>query len=167
MSTEEAQAGAPANEDVRVFLIVVDDTEEWRAALRFACRRAQHTGGRVALMHVIEPADFQHWMAVEEVMRAEMREEAETRLHSVAEEVVELTGQMPILHIREGTTREELLALINEEPSISILVLGAHPGAEGPGPLIQYLTTKGLGRLRVPITIVPGNLDAEAIDGLA
>jgi len=167
MSSEDAPSGEPAGSDERVFLIVVDDSEEWRAALRFACRRAQHTGGRVALMHVIEPADFQHWMAVEEVMRAEMREEAETRLHSVAEEVVELTGQMPILHIREGTTRDELLALINEEPSISILVLGAHPGAEGPGPLIQYLTTKGLGRLRIPITIVPGNLGAEAIDTLA
>ena len=32
----------------RVFLVVVDDSEEMRVALRFAGQRAKHTGGRVA-----------------------------------------------------------------------------------------------------------------------
>ena len=46
-------------------------------ALRYAARRAQHTGGRVALLYVIEPSDLQQWMAVETLMREERREEAE------------------------------------------------------------------------------------------
>ena len=37
----------------RVFLVVVDETEEMRNALRYACRRAQHTQGKVALLLVI------------------------------------------------------------------------------------------------------------------
>ena len=61
----------------RIFLCVVDSSEEMRIALRFASRRSNHTGGRVALLYVIEPADFQHWMSVEEKMREERREEAE------------------------------------------------------------------------------------------
>ena len=40
----------------RVFLVVVDESPELKVALRYACRRAQKTGGRVALLHVTEPA---------------------------------------------------------------------------------------------------------------
>lgn len=152
--------------EVRVFLIIVDDSDEWRAALRYACRRAKSTGGRVALLRVIEPAEFQHWMSVEEVMREEAREEAEGLLQRVAKEVNQLTGQMPALYVREGGRREQLLQLIDEEPMISILVLAAATGSEGPGPLIQELMTKRVASLRIPVTVVPGNLSEEDIDAL-
>src|SRR5436190_16353335 len=57
----------------RVFLVVVDETEEYRIAVHYAARRAAHTGGRVALLYVIEPAEMQQWMAVEELAREERR----------------------------------------------------------------------------------------------
>ena len=64
-------------EPTRVFLVVVDDNPEMRAALRFACLRAKSTGGRVALLRCLEPAEFQHWMGVGEIMREEARALAE------------------------------------------------------------------------------------------
>src|SRR5258708_30748785 len=100
----------------RVFLVVVDESEELQVALRYAARRAQHTGGRVALLHVIEPTDLQHWGAVETLMREERREEAEALLQKLAAEVNALAGTMPVIYIREGRRRDELLALIDEEP---------------------------------------------------
>jgi nucleotide-binding universal stress UspA family protein len=151
----------------RVFLVVVDESDELKLALRYAARRAQHTGGRVAMLYVIEPSDLQQWMAVETLMREERREEAETLLHKLATDVAELSGSMPVIFIREGRRRDELLALIDEEPSISILVLAASAGTEGPGPLITALTGKSLTRLRVPVTIVPGGLTERQIDALA
>ena len=151
----------------RVFLVVVDQSEEMQVALRFAARRAQHTGGRVAMLHVIEPADFQHWMTVGDLMREEARSEAEQLLQRLATRVNELTGQLPILYIREGDRRDELLQLIDEEPSIQILVLAANVGQGGPGPLVSALTGRFLSRLRIPITIVPGNLSDEDIDSIA
>ena len=66
--TEERSAGAPPEAERRMFLVVVDESEELHVALRFACRRAQRTGGRVALLYVMEPSDFAHWMAVKKVM---------------------------------------------------------------------------------------------------
>ena len=72
-----------------------------------------------------------------------------------------------MLYVREGTRREELLKLLDEEPQISILVLGANVGKRGPGPLIEALTGKFLGKLRVPLTIVPGNLTEEEIDSIS
>ena len=151
----------------RVFLVVVDQSEELQVALRFAARRAQHTGGRVALLHVIEPADFQHWMTVGDLMREEARSEAEQLLQRLATRVNELTGQLPILYLREGDRRDELLQLIDEEPSIQILVLAANVGQGGPGPLVSALTGRFLSRLRIPMTIVPGNLSDEDIDSIA
>jgi len=57
--------------------------------------------------------------------------------------------------------------LLDEEPGISILVLAAGTGAEGPGPLITTLIGKMSGRMRVPITIVPGILTDAEIAALA
>jgi len=151
----------------RVFLVVVDETEEYRIAVHYAARRAAHTGGRVALLYVIEPAEMQQWMAVEELAREERREEAEQLLQQLCEEIAPIAGAMPIVYIREGRRREELLALINEEPLISILVLAAGTGTEGPGPLISYLAGKPAARLRVPITIVPGGLTVDQVDALS
>src|SRR5262252_5938352 len=151
----------------RVFLVVVDETEEYRIAVHYAARRAAHTGGRVALLYVIEPAEMQQWMAIEELAREERREEAEQLLQGLCEELAPLAGAMPIVYIREGRRRDELLALINEEPSISILVLAAGTGAEGPGPLISYLTGKQAARLRIPITIVPGGATMEQLDSVS
>ncbi|HXP32060.1 MAG TPA: universal stress protein [Stellaceae bacterium] len=159
------QPALPPSE--RTFLVVVDETTEMRVALRFAALRAGHTGGRVALLYVIEPSDMQQWMAVESLMRAERREEAEQLLHKLSAEVSELSGSMPVVYIREGRRRDELLTLLDEEPSISILVLAAGTGQEGPGPLITALVGKMAGRMRVPITVVPGGLDDDQIAALA
>src|SRR5437667_8799789 len=117
----------------RVFLVVVDESEELQAALHYAARRASHTGGRIALLYVIEPSELQHWVAIENLAREEQREQAEQLMQRLCEEIQPISGSIPIVYIREGPRRDELLALINEEPSISILVLAAGIGPEGPG----------------------------------
>ncbi|HEX4113669.1 MAG TPA: universal stress protein [Stellaceae bacterium] len=151
----------------RVFLVVVDETEEMRVALRFACRRARHTGGRVALLHVIEPGDPQPFRQVEALMLAEQRADAEALIKTLSADVVEWSGQLPVVHLRDGYRAEQLLKLVEEEPGISILVLAAGTGSEEPGPLISQLVGRLSGRLQVPITVVPGNLSDAQIDRLA
>jgi nucleotide-binding universal stress UspA family protein len=149
-----------------VFLIVVDDSPEMRVALRYASRRALHSGGRVALLHVVEPPEGQHWMALEDLIREERRADAEELLQKLAVEVETLTGSPPVVHIREGLPRDELLALIAEDPAISILVLAAGVGEAGGGPLVSALSGRMLSHLRVPLTIVPGSLSDAEIDAL-
>ena len=147
----------------RVFLVVADDSDEMRGALHFACRRAKTSGGRIALLHVQEPADFQHWMAVEEIMREEKREAAEELMQVLSAEVLEWSGKMPSFYLRDGDRREELVKLLDEEPSISILVLGASIGRGGPGPIIDHILSRGASQLHIPITLVPGSLSDEDI----
>ena len=166
------EAAAPAAAEApkqsgRVFLVVIDNSPELRVAMRYACRRANRTGGRVALLHVTDDEDFRQFIGVSEVMRQESRQEAEALVQKMAAEIQKLSGAMPVLYFREGERREEVMKLIDEEPSVSVLILGAATGPKGPGPLVQALTSKFVGKLRVPVTIVPGNLTAEDIDHVA
>lgn len=163
----ETGAQDAAEPEERVFLVVVDETEEMTNALRFACRRAQHTEGRVAMLYVIEPPEFQHWLGVERVMQDEAREQAEQRLQTLAGRVYAMTGQRPMLLIREGRRHEQLLALLEEgEPKISVLVLATAAGRQDPGPLVTYLMGNMGGLLRIPVTLVPGILSEDEIDRL-
>lgn len=148
------------------FLCVVDESPELSRALRFSCQRAKRVGGRVALVYVIQPAEFQHWLGVGDLMQEEAREEAEALMSEAADKVMLLTGKIPALYIVEGNTSEELIGLVANEKNISLLVLGAATGKDGPGPLISYFIEKAAGKMRVPITVVPGNLSDEDIDAI-
>src|SRR5215470_245797 len=88
----------------RKFLVVVDNTPEHKVALRFATRRAQHTGGRVTLMCPAQLPDFQQWRGVEEIMRDEAHAEAENLIFTAAKDVNELSGIVPELVIEHGRT---------------------------------------------------------------
>jgi nucleotide-binding universal stress UspA family protein len=163
----EAKPAESSPASARVFLVVVDDTPELKLAIRYACLRAKKTGGRVAMLHVTAPEDMQEWIGVSRLIKEESRQQAVALMQKMAAEVQKLSGNMPVLYFREGDRRDEVMKLIDEEPSISILVLGASTGPKGPGPLVQALTSKYVGKLRVPVTIVPGQLTHDDIDHIA
>ena len=148
----------------RKFLVVVDKTPECKVALRFAARRAQHTGGRVSLLCVPQQADFQQWKGVEEIMMDEAHREAESLVYDAAKAVNDLVGIVPELLIEHGSPAECLLELVKRDKDISILVLASGTAKEGPGPLVSLFasTVQAL-----PVTIVPGDLSDEAVDELA
>ncbi|BCW86951.1 hypothetical protein sos41_00770 [Alphaproteobacteria bacterium SO-S41] len=151
----------------RKFLVVVDETPESRLAMRYAARRAEHTGGVVSLAHIIAPPDTQHWRGVEELMRAEAEAEAEATLYEAAKFVFDLTGQTSEVVLLEGKKKEALIGLIREDKALSILVLAAGSGREGPGPLVAAAAAGATGGFTIPCTIVPGGLTADEIDALA
>ena len=149
----------------RKFLVVVDGTPEAHAALRFAARRAHGTGGKVALLLVLEPGGFEHWLGVESLMREDARSEAERVLAECSAMVEMLGGEKPKTHIREGKLSEEINRLTDEDRTISTLVLASGVSANGPGPLVSALGT-GKSDFHVPVTVVPGDLSDDEIDAL-
>ncbi|MQX36080.1 universal stress protein [Roseospira navarrensis] len=149
------------------FMVLVDDSDEMRKALRFACIRARATGGRVVLMRIVEPPDFQHFKFVGDKMKSEALGDAEKRLQRLAAEVQRLSGRMPMLTVREGKPSEEITDCVREDPTISVLVLAAAGGKEGPGPLISGLAGSFGAGLRVPVLVIPAHMSEEDIDRLA
>jgi nucleotide-binding universal stress UspA family protein len=124
--------------------------------------RGQHAGG-VEILSVIPPDEFNHWIGVGEVMRAEARERIEAHFNVFAKWMRDRQGVDPSLVIREGEPVDQILAHIRDTPEIGVLVLGAGSGKGGPGPLVTALT-KQAGSLPVPITIVPGELSKEQLE---
>jgi len=95
----------------RKFLVVIDDTPECSRALVYAARRAERTDGGLVLLYVIVPGEFQHWVGVENIMRAEAAEEAEETLSKFADLVRKHSAIEPQLIVREGVRSEEIVKL--------------------------------------------------------
>ncbi len=154
----------------RKFLVVVDDSPEFDAALYFAARVAQRTGGSLCFLYVIEPGDFQHWIGVEAIRREEEIDKAKALFRRACIKISAVGCQdlEPEEVIREGKKPEQIEQLIEEDEDIAILVLGAASDAEGPGPLVLSLVTgTGVGTFPIPIYVVPGTLSPEDIQALA
>ena len=150
---------------MRKFLVVLDDSRECLNAMRFAAMRASKSGGGVAILSVIPPDEFNHWIGVGDLMRQEARERIEAHYEVFAKWMRDRQNIDPELHIREGEAVTEILDHIESDPEIGILVLGAGLDKKGPGPLVSQLS-KNAGTLPCPITIVPGNLTKEQLDAL-
>ena len=151
----------------RKFLVIIDDTPECSRALLYAARRAEHSGGALVLLYVIAPGDFQHWLGVENIMRAEAMEQAEATLGRFADQARSYGTVEPQLVIREGNRSDEIHNLIDQDEDIAILVLAAGTDKEGPGPLVTALAGKAAATFPIPITIIPGHLDDAAIAAVA
>ena len=141
------------------YLVCVDESDDCRVAMRLAALRARNTGGHVFLLYVVEPASFQHWGSVSEVM-------AEERLNALADEVHNYAGIRPVLFVQQGRKIAQILKLIDDEPDINAMVLGCAPEGKGSNDLVHELSNELTKRLRIPLLIVPGNLTDEQIKSL-
>lgn len=151
---------------MRKFLVVLDDSRECLNAIRYAALRAGHTGGGVQVLSIISPEEFQGWLGVAEVMRAEARERIEGHFAVFAKWMRDRQGIEPELVIREGEAVAEILAQIGDDPEVGVLVLAASDDKSGPGPLVTALS-RSAGSLPVPVTIVPGGLSKERMEAIA
>ena len=150
---------------MRKFLVVLDDSRECLNAMRFAAMRASKTGGGVEVLAVIPPEEFNHWIGVGDIMRAEARERIEVHFEVYAKWMRDRQNVDPTLVIREGQPVDEIIAQISENDEIGILVLAAGTDGKGPGPLVTQLS-RNAGSLPVPITIVPGDMSKERLEAI-
>ena len=149
-----------------VFLVVADETEEFMLALRYAAIVSKLRGARLGILKVIEPQDFMHWGNIENQMRREHREKAEKFLWEIAGHVEDFGCEAPAFYIYEGSLLDTIMETVENDPSVKRLILAtsAHPG--NPGPLVKHFTSKALSKLRVPLLIVPGHIDAQTLEDL-
>ena len=151
---------------MRSYLVVIDETSEARAALRFAARRASGTGGGVILLAIIPPAEFVQWGGVQAAMEEESKLRAEAMVLQASGAIVEEAGVAPTIHVRQGDPIKAITDALRDRDNIAALVLGA--AAEGgPGPLVSHFTGAVAGTLPCPLVIVPGRLGDEALDQLS
>ncbi len=151
---------------MRIYLVVVDETPESGIALRFAARRAVKTGGGVEILSVVEPQEFIAFGGIQATIEEEARLHAEGLVAQAAGTIIEESGLRPAITVRQGEGPRIIRELIDANPDIAALVLGA-AATGAPGPLIAHFAGTDAGALAVPVMIVPGSLSPEAIDRLS
>ena len=145
------------------FLVCVDDSEECKIALKFACMRAKNTKGSVVLLYVIEPQDLMHFVGVENIMKSEAYAKADEILKSLKSEVDINFGLNIECKIEKGHKFDKIVDFINQDDTISILVLGAAPEGKGTNDLVQRFSMALTTSIHIPLTVVPGNLTDEEL----
>ena len=150
---------------MRVYLVVMDETDEAKKAVRFASRRAAKTDGTLHILALVPQQNFNAFGSVQATIEQEAKERAEVLATSAAGNIFEEGGKMPQIAVRVGGGQNVIRDYLKDHGEIAALVLGA--AAEGnPGPLVTHFTGMS-GSLPCPVYIVPGNLSNEEIDALA
>ncbi|MHA3839952.1 universal stress protein [Sphingomonas aestuarii] len=151
---------------MRTYLVVIDESPEAEIALRFAARRAVKTGGNVEILALIPKPDFVQWGGVQATIEEEARTRAEALVTGAAGTLLQESGIKPSLTVREGDGAKIVREMIEANPEIAALVLGA-AATGAPGPLVTHFSGTDAGKLSVPVMIIPGSLDREGIDRLS
>ncbi len=147
---------------MRKSLVILDDSRECLNAMRFAATGASGRGGGLQILAIVPPEEFQHWIGVGEIMREEARDRIHAHFEVFAKWMRDRQQVDPELVIREGEAVPEIMAQIEEDGEIGLLVLGASPDKGGPGPIVSALSRR-LGTLPVPLAVVPGKLSKEQL----
>ncbi|PZU17658.1 MAG: universal stress protein [Citromicrobium sp.] len=139
---------------MRAYLVIMDETDEARTALRFAADRAAITGGAVHIIALVEPQSFSAFGAVQATIEQEARDRAEAVATSAAGALIAAGGRAPSITVCAGEGHAVVREYLEAHPEIAALVLGA--AKEGPpGPLVSHFSNHA-GAMPCPIYIVPG-----------
>ena len=125
--------------------------------------RAKNTKGSVVLLYVIEPQDLMHFVGVENIMKSEAYAKADEILKSLKSEVDINFGLNIECKIEKGHKFDKIVDFINQDDTISILVLGAAPEGKGSNDLVQKFSMELTTSIHIPLTVVPGNLTDEEL----
>ena len=151
---------------MRVYLVIMDETEEARTALTFASRRAAKTQGTVHLLALVPRQPFVAFGGVQATIEEEARARAEVLLTAAAGNVLSEGGHMPVISVRTGEGVRVVRDYLAQHPEVAALVLGA--ASEGsPGPLVTHFSGQGVGSLPCPLYIIPGGMGAQDLERLS
>jgi nucleotide-binding universal stress UspA family protein len=149
---------------MRVYLVIIDETDEARVAMRFAARRASKTGGAVHILALVPKQAFSAFGGVQATIEEEAQDRAEVLATSAAGELFSESGKMPQIAVRLGEGKAVITDYLADHPEVAALVLGAAKEG-GPGPLVTHFTANA-GSLHCPVFVIPGGLTEEEIDRL-
>ncbi len=150
---------------MRVYLVIMDETDEALVALQFAARRAAKTDGTVHVIAHVPQQAFNAFGGVQATIEAEARDRAEVVATGAAGSILHASGKMPTITVRVGDSAKVVQEYLAEHPEVAALVLGAAPHGN-PGPLVSHFTAVA-GSMPCPVFVVPGGLKQEDLDRLS
>lgn len=147
---------------MRTFLVIMDESDEARAAMRFAARRAVQVQGAVHILALVAQQNFSAFGGVQATIEEEARDRAEVLAHGVAGNLLAESGIMPTISVKIGQGVKIVAEFLETHKEVAALVLGAASGG-APGPLVTHFAAHA-GELPCPLYIIPGDYDEATAD---
>lgn len=150
---------------MRVYLVIMDETEEANVALRFAARRAARTGGQVHLLALVPRQQFVAFSGIQATIEEEARVRAEALVTAAAGSLLSDGGTAPAIAVRRGEGAQVIRDYLAEHAEVAALVLGAAASGVA-GPLVAHFSAIA-GQLPCPLYVIPGSLNDAELDRLS
>lgn len=150
---------------MRTFLVVMDETEEARAALRYSARRAVAVNGAVHILALVPQQNVSAFGAVQATIEQEAHDRAEMLAHGIAGNLLAESGLMPTISVKIGNGQKIVTDFLAEHDEVAALILGAAKG-NNPGPLVTHFSASA-GNLSCPLYVIPSEYDEKTSDHVA
>ncbi len=147
---------------MRTFLVVTDESEEARAALRYAARRAVSVEGQVHILALVPRQSFSAFGSVQATIEKEAHDRAEILANGVAGNLFAESGIMPTISVAVGDGTKIVTEFLETHKEVAALVLGAASGSN-PGPLVLHFSANA-SALNCPLYVIPHGYDERESD---
>ena len=147
-----------------IFLAVFDGTDECKSAVRYAARRAQFNNANLLIVATVDTAEFTYWLSVNSKMIDNIEKESKEMLKALSKEIQSYSNVECSYIIEHGSKLDVVKRLIDEDETISLLVLASNKKDKNPGVLVETISGDGYS---IPVVVLPGNLNDDSIDKLS
>ena len=147
-----------------IFLAVFDGTDECKSAVRYAARRAQLNNANLLIVATVDTAEFTYWLSVNSKMIDNIEKESKEMLKVLSKEIQSYSNVECSYIIEHGSKLDVVKRLIDEDETISLLVLASNKKDKNPGVLVETISGDGYS---IPVVVLPGNLNDDSIDKLS
>jgi nucleotide-binding universal stress UspA family protein len=147
-----------------IFLAVFDGTDECKSAVRYAARRAQLNNANLLIVATVDTAEFTYWLSVNSKMIDNIEKESKEMLKVLSKEIQSYSNMECSYIIEHGSKLDVVKRLIDEDETISLLVLASNKKDKNPGVLVETISGDGYS---IPVVVLPGNLNDDSIDKLS
>ena len=147
-----------------VFLAVFDGTDECKSAVRYASRRAKLNNASLLIVATVDTAEFSYWLSVNNTMIDNVEKESKDMLNDLSRVIQSYSDVQFDYIIEHGSKLDVVKRLIENDKSISLMILASNVKDKNPGILVETISGAGYA---IPVVVLPGNLNDDSIDKLA
>lgn len=149
----------------RKFLVVSDETEECAAAIVYAGLRARAIPAGLTVLRCIRVPGWGGWVGLDKHIEQDAIDSARLAGMKHIELIAQRTGVEAELIVSQDEPVDAIRLLVNDDPTIKVLVLASGEGRGGPGPLVSRLGKgRPLADRPIAVTVVPGGLTDAQLD---
>ena len=146
-------------------IVCIDTTNASEIVLRYACYKARLGKFAVQILSIVE-SSHKNLLFGSKAIENEKRQNLENSLKKLVNKVCSETGIMPSISIREGDIVSEIAYELKHTPECVMLVLGKSNNSLSDNTVLPKVAKKIGNKIKIPVVIVPQNLDEEFLKKL-